>query len=471
MTARVLIVDDIATNLKLLEIKLRHEYYDVLSAPDGGTALDIAKKEQPDVILLDVMMPGINGFEVCRILKNNYCTISIPVIMITALNDVEDRRKGLESGADDFITKPINDSMLYSRIRSLLLFKGILEDLKGRYDQIIGTSNKSKEVALNNMINSIDHIDNMVIDILSEDMMNCAYLRFVLESISKSIDIKEDPYKFLAHISEHKVDLVILDGKVSKSKIMKLCSQIRATEQTRFTPIIVMIEDDLESINNFLAIGVNDFIIIPIDPYETRSRVRTQLRQKRLQDIFRSSMDNTLLLSSLDSLTGIYNRRYLDLHLKNYFDGLKENTDINIVSSALLMIDIDFFKDVNDQHGHLVGDELLRQMTNILNINLRETDILARFGGEEFIVFLYNAKPKYVHMIAERLVKVVANHVFKINNQLNLHKTISIGVYTIEDNVYDANFALEKADQALYYAKKTRNTLCIYSDLKKQEKI
>src|SRR5947209_9349117 len=132
MTARVLVVDDVELNVKLLEAKLASEYFEVVTANNGPSALDIAEGELPDIILLDVMMPRMDGFEVCRRLKSNPRTVDIPVVMVTALSDVADRLRGLEAGADDFLTKPVNDIALFARVRSLVRLKRMMDELRVR---------------------------------------------------------------------------------------------------------------------------------------------------------------------------------------------------------------------------------------------------------------------------------------------------------------------------------------------------
>src|SRR3954465_861759 len=132
MTARILVVDDIEANVRLLEAKLSAEYYEVLSASDGPTALAMAASERPDIVLLDVMMPGMDGFAVCRRLKDDPETRHLPVVLLTALHGRADRGAGLEAGADDFLTKPIDDVMLFARVRSLTRLKTVIDELRER---------------------------------------------------------------------------------------------------------------------------------------------------------------------------------------------------------------------------------------------------------------------------------------------------------------------------------------------------
>src|SRR5881394_3929991 len=132
MSARILVVDDVPANVKLLEARLSAEYFDVLTASNGAEALELCARAECDIILLDVMMPDLDGFEVCRRLKSNPATHFIPVVIITALDSPADRVRGLEAGADDFLTKPVSDVALIARVRSLSRLKLMTDELRMR---------------------------------------------------------------------------------------------------------------------------------------------------------------------------------------------------------------------------------------------------------------------------------------------------------------------------------------------------
>src|SRR5579883_352898 len=153
MSARILVVDDVDINVKLLGAKLTSEYFDVLTASNGPAALKLCAAELPDLVLLDVMMPEMDGFEVCRRLKADPKTTDIPVVMVTALSDAADRLRGLEAGADDFLTKPVNDIALFARVRSLVRLKRMMEEWRlreevcGRFATLIGDERPAEDLS------------------------------------------------------------------------------------------------------------------------------------------------------------------------------------------------------------------------------------------------------------------------------------------------------------------------------------
>ena len=164
MSGKVLVVDDLEPNLRLLEAKLKSEYYTVYTATNGFDAIDIAKEKFPDVILLDVMMPEIDGFETCRRIKNDPKLSIIPVVMVTALTDQDDRVKGLESGADDFITKPIDEFHLFARVRSLIRIKELFDELRLRDKTMSNMADKNFYSEIDDMKSKIVIIDDDVFE-------------------------------------------------------------------------------------------------------------------------------------------------------------------------------------------------------------------------------------------------------------------------------------------------------------------
>lgn len=454
MTARVLVVDDIPQNVKLLEAKLTNEYYDVASAATGLQALNKVKGFGPDIILLDVMMPELDGFETCKRLKADPDTSHIPVVMITALSDISDRVKGLDSGADDFITKPINDMHLFARVKSLVRLKMITDELRMR-DKTgaqLGIVDSAFRALNQNHIASI-----MVVD---DDVVESKQISETLTGLGHNVTVCE-PQKTIDTGSAGNFDLIIISTQLLDIDGLRLCSQVRSHEKTRHIPILILIEGDEKNllVKGF-EMGINDYIITPVDKNELIARVKTQIKRKKYQDALRSNFQESVSMAIVDSLTKLYNRRYLDAHLKNIMvDAGKNGKDL-----TLMTIDIDHFKNVNDSpgFGHHIGDEVLRQVAERILFNIRSTDLATRPGGEEFVVVMPGTDIKSGNEIAERLRQDIANTAFKISATPGTLKcTVSIGISSMKTDDTPENL-LKKSDEALYKAKNSgRNKVVI----------
>jgi len=444
VTARVLIVDDIPANLKLLDAKLTAEYFGVLKASGGAESIEIAAREQPDIILLDVMMPGIDGFETCRRLKAMPETEHIPVVMVTALNEVSDRVAGLEAGADDFLTKPLDDIALFARVKSLVRLKMVTDELRMRE-------------ATGERIGALEGSDTgraLLAEpgriLLAEDR-DSSVQRFV-ETLSDEhkLTVAEDRNDFIARASGSDFDAIIVSLSLKGEDGLRLCSEIRSTEQTRQTPIIVLVEEnDTEKLVRALDMGVNDYLVRPLDRNETVARVRTQLRRKRYQDYLRDKFQQGLELAVTDALTGLYNRRYMASHLRSQVEeGVKTGKQV-----SLLAFDIDYFKAVNDTHGHAAGDMVLKELSHRLSSNIRGIDLACRMGGEEFVVVMPDTDMAYAYSVAERLRQTIADEPFETGDA-SLDITVSVGVAVTEGADDTGDKLLDRADQALYRAKR-----------------
>lgn len=446
MTARILVVDDIPANVKLLEVKLSAEYFDVLTAPDGPSALELAQNEAPDLILSDVMMPGMDGFELCERLKADPATSHIPVVMVTALSDVADRVRGLEAGADDFLTKPVNDIALFARVRSLARLKLMMDELRVRQaasgnGEVLSESSVEVESEITDarvlLADPSRTLADKVSKYLAEDGHHTEHVKTTEEALEA--------------VQGASFDLLIVSLHLGQEDGLRLCSQFRSQDDTRHVPILLLLdEEDLPRLPKGLEIGVTDYLIKPIDRNELRARTRTQIRRLRYHDKLRDVLQSSVSLAYTDALTGVYNRRYMNAHLDRKIMEIAET----VKPVSVMMFDLDHFKSVNDTYGHTSGDEVLKELADRVSRGVRDLDLVCRYGGEEFVIVMPDADVDVAVNVAERVRRVVADEPFAISgSEEPLKVTISIGVATTRDPTETAEALIGRADEALYGAK------------------
>lgn len=441
MTARILVVDDVPANIRLLEAKLTFEYYDVLSAPDGPTALQIAARDAPDIILLDVMMPGMDGFEVCRRLKANVDTRHIPIIMVTALDGREERIRGLDAGADDFITKPIDDVILMARVRSLARLKLVTDELREREES-------GRRLGLIEGVGRLRASGGRII-VVDDDAARARRLMAGLADEHRVSQVA-DPATALA-ASRTRVDLLIINAAADSFDGLRLAAQVRSHEGSRNLPILAIVNPgDRGRMVRALEIGVNDLLPRPVDPEELSARVRTQVKRKRFADFLREKLDFSLEMAVTDALTGLHNRRYMTSQLQALIARANHGGE----TVAVLLVDIDHFKGVNDLFGHDAGDEVLREFGVRLATNVRAVDLPCRMGGEEFVVVMPGTRLEDAQRIAERIRINVEVTPFRIlGGQESLPVTVSIGVAATRGSDETPESLLKRADDGVYEAK------------------
>ncbi|MET0868935.1 MAG: PleD family two-component system response regulator [Pseudorhodoplanes sp.] len=446
MTARVLVVDDVPTNVKLLEARLSAEYFDVTTAHNGAEALAACDRAECDIVLLDVMMPDMDGFEVCRRLKSNPATHHIPVVMVTALDQPSDRVQGLEAGADDFLTKPVSDIALIARVRSLTRLKMMTDELRMRAmtSREIGIESAERE--------AITEVGKQG-RILIVDDRKSSYERIasMLEG-EHVVDVEPDPASALFRSAEGNYELIIISLSLEKFDGLRLCSQLRSLDRTRNMPILALCEpDDNARLMRGLEIGINDYLLRPVDANELHARVRTQIKRKRYTERLRDNVQMSIEAAITDGLTGLHNRRYMESHLGK----LVEQAASRGKPLAVLVLDIDFFKSINDNHGHDCGDDVLREFAIRVRKSIRGIDLACRMGGEEFVVVMPETDMAVAATVAERLRRKIASEPFPIEQgKKKIDVTISIGIASLESSHDSAARLLKRADQALYRAKR-----------------
>jgi two-component system, cell cycle response regulator len=445
LSARILVVDDLEANRRLLEAKLSTEYYDVLTARRGEEAVQTAKRERPDIILMDVMMPGgIDGFEACRRIKAMPETRHIPVVMITTLDDRDNRLRGLQAGAEDFLTKPIDDVQLIARVKSLISLKVVIDELRareasGRKLGVIGEDLRPDPVDVHRLVaGNVLLVDDNPIQI--KRIMAALGVEHRVTLLGADEPNNAPP------------DLVVVSVTAKSFDGFRVIARMRSGEPTRHLPILAVVEpDDRDRAVRALELGAHDIIVRPIDDDEIVARARTLMRRKRYMDALRTRLDQSLELAITDQLTGLYNRRFLFAQLAPLVQRAQCGGD----PVSVMVIDLDHFKRINDTYGHDIGDEVLKEFSARLSANVRPSDFACRMGGEEFVVIMPHTTGDVGCLAAERMRRQICASAFPITAaQDALPITVSIGVACSENADDSADILLKRADEGLYEAKR-----------------
>ncbi len=453
MTARVLVVDDIPTNVKLLAARLSAEYFDVLEANNGADAIEICQTGEVDLVLLDVMMPEMDGFETCNRLKQDPKTQHIPVVMVTALDQPSDKVRGLEAGADDFLTKPVDDVQLMARVKSLSRLKSLTDELRSR--AVTGQAIAIEDVV--EMTSNISTVDANIL-VIDSDAHNAKRLIETLE-VNHNVQHLPTPEDATFTLADGNFDVVVVSMALDGIDPLRVCSQIRTLEATRSLPIVLVADvPDKPKVVRGLELGVNDFILRPIERNELAARVKTQIRRHRYSNELRKNLSSTVAMAVIDGLTGLYNRRYFDRHMSVLLEKARESEK----NLGLMMLDIDFFKSVNDTHGHAAGDEVLKEFSQRMQRNIRGMDLACRYGGEEFAILLPETDLAHAKGVAERIRHAVASEPFETEMTMPLNITVSVGISINEHEDDTPEQMLKRADIALYRAKREGRNRIVY---------
>jgi two-component system cell cycle response regulator len=443
MTGRILVVDDIATNRLLMSLLLSKAYYEVEEARNGAEALEMARRNPPDLALVDVMMPGIDGYELCRQMKADPKLADVPVVMVTALDAQSDRRAALQAGADDFLTKPVRDVALFARLRSLLRMKAMTDELRLRDETL-------RDLAIDPCTPTLisPPPGACVLNVTSPETGR------VLEGmIEGELDVRmhtvSTAREAFAFLGESAPEAIMVDALGFRGFSSDFCTALRQRPEGRTAALLTLLDSgDVVTAAASLDAGANDYVMWPLDPFELTARLRTQLRYKAYADYLRASVKDGLRMAVTDGLTGLHNRRYLDAHLERMITrALAEREPLSV-----LAFDLDRFKIVNDRYGHAAGDAILREFAQRLLDNTRGVDLVTRTGGEEFIVAMPDAALEDAKIAAERVRAAVEAPSFATGREA-IQMTVSVGVAQIHARGDDSASLLARADAALYAAK------------------
>lgn len=450
MSGNILIVDDLETNLKLLEAKLLDEFYIVHTAKSGYEALEVLKNNIIDVILLDCMMPELDGFETCRIIKASPETMHIPVVIVTALTDIDDKVRGLEAGADEFLTKPVDDTALFARLKSLLNMKNIVDELRLRNDTNADLGAPQTKIKYN--------IANSKILIVNDDEVQSNNFTEVFQRITKNIRVASSMKEMNEIASSFEPNAIVISCQMENVHPARFVVALKTNQKTSNATIIMSSEEtNMDIVLKSMDLGACDYILLPLDPNELLARIKTQLQRKYYTDSLRENIDEGINLSIIDPLSGLHNRRYFETHLPNMIKKAK-NHQKNLYA---MMLDIDEFKSINSQYGHQIGDNAIKEVGKILKHNVKFSNLISRIGGEEFFIGLYNFDPK-IDEYAEELRKKIESLSIKTDDSESVKLTASIGITKLlQDDSMES--LVKRADKALFKAKESgRNRVVIF---------
>ena len=484
MKKTILLIEDSKTQLESIKLVLLRSGYEVITAIDGAEGICAAYQKMPDIIVSDIVMPNVNGYQLCRLLKNDEETKEIPIILLTILNKKLDRFWGMRAGADAYIVKDENMSSLVEEIDKLLKSKtNISRNNKIKQSNV-------QEISFQSKINDI--LDQALMEsIITNDFRNLS--EFVLDTkvLNKGI------FSLISSIIDYNVAGIFFnDRDEKKEKMLNLTihdSQVEdnVSESIKAEFFSIIFPNKFKDVNDYSheifersinkSSSINNLsqlstkIIVPI-VYADRilggiclyqvpcsktipSRIfNIILEELRILMRIKWLYSETKFLAITDGLTGLYNRRYFQQTVDIEFARAKRYSH----SLSLALFDIDHFKNINDTYGHQFGDKVLTEISKIIRDFLRKTDYVARYGGEEIIAILPETDFKYALIPMERLRKSIEEHGFDFGEK-SAKVTVSIGIAFIDPSVASEDELIKRADESLYIAKQNgRNRVELY---------
>jgi len=458
-TNKILIVDDDPLNVKLLKAKLSRNNYMTIEAFNGQECLDKVKTEYPDLILLDLMMPDIDGFEVTRRLKEDPDTKNIPIIHITALNSSADKAMALEAGADEFLNKPINTEELLTRIRSLLRLRRYQEQLVTR--SISESHFLSAEMAANPDLEKTDR--KVTILIADTNKEHVDFLKKHLDPYCSKFFVTKSGKEAALIAESEQIDIVLMDIILLEMNGHEVCRRLKKMDRSRNLQVIIITSlADLDSKLKSIELGTDDYLVKPVNELELKARIRSFIKRKVYLDILVSKYESAVKSSITDQLTKLYNHAFFKHYLKLEID----RSLLHKHYLTLVMIDIDNFKGINDSFGHQEGDRIILEVATAIRSSVRAIDVCARYGGDEFSVVLPYADAQIGNMIAERICNSICRIQQPSDGTTGTGRiSVSIGIAVCPKDAQDILGLIHKADMAMYQAKKNgKNQISYCSD-------
>ncbi|HEY9645080.1 MAG TPA: diguanylate cyclase [Chroococcidiopsis sp.] len=485
---RILVVDNTPTNVQLLRILLSKKGYEVKTAFDGETALEYVQTDPPDLILLDIFMPEMDGYEVCKYLKINPKTCDIPIIFISAQDEIEGKVKAFESGGVDYIIKPFHAAEVLARVETHLTIRRLQRQLQAQNETLQQEIHVRKQAeislhqqaererlmmqisqrirqslrledTLNTTVQEVQqllHADRAIIFRIQDETQGTVLVESVdapWESICGRA--LHDPCFAEHYIERYRQGRVYAIADIYNPPLTPCYVNMLSAFQVRANLIVPIVQK--EQLWGLLIVHqCSDARHWQSWEIELLQQLATQLaiaiQQSELYEQLTVANHELERLATLDGLTQVANRRRFDEYLQQeWIRSQREQMPL-----SLILCDVDHFKHYNDHYGHQMGDLCLKQVAQAIRTHAqRPADLVARYGGEEFVIVLPNTDPEGACHIAARINdEMQALKIPPAASGVCDHVTISIGVSTVMPSHERSPATLiETADQALYQVK------------------
>ncbi|WP_324753681.1 diguanylate cyclase [Roseovarius sp. Pro17] len=462
MSGKILIVDAVATNRIVLKVKLSAAHFEVHQASSGGGAMAIARDLRPDLIIVGAALTDMECGDLIAALRARPDLAIVPIVALLPEDTGEARVAALRAGADDVISQPIDERIMLARLRGLLRQHHALQDMRLNAGPDCAAGFGEAQGGL---------LRAGRITILGVHMSDAMALRTRLRSsCHHQITALEAGGPVTGSPGAPAADVfVMLIPEGANETGLELMAELRASPEARHSRIVCLVPIGSRALAaSLLDLGASDVIIGPAELDELTLRLTRQIQRKQAVDHLRTRLHDGLRAAMIDPLTGLYNRRFAMPFLKE----LAMANGSQARSFAVMLADLDHFKQINDRLGHAAGDRVLCHVADLLGSSVREVDLVARIGGEEFLIVMPGANGAEARQAADRLCRRIAEAGITIRGQSQpAHVTVSIGVAmgeTANEGAEDEDAngridaLLEQADRALYRAKaRGRNTVTI----------
>jgi len=448
-SARILIVEDDPRSARMVSAHLQSAGYRVDIANLASEAQQKAETALPDLILCDVCLPDMDGIQLTSWMRQRFADANLPIALITSSDDSKILSRGLEAGADDFLAKPVNSLELRSRVRSLLRSKFMGDELRARQRASVPSSDQDASASSSRDGERKDQTPCVVV--IEDSPQERRLMQAQLTELKCETRGAETAEAGMALIRECSPDLIVLDLLLPTCHGYEFIATLKKDRDCMHVPILVVsalseVEDRVKA----LELGADDYITKGFERVEFEARVRRLLRLKDSLDKLNSRCNQALQKAVTDDLTGLFTAGFMRETLQSQLSYARRSEE----PFSLIFGDIDHFKQVNDCHGHAAGDAVLRSVATAISQVARQSDTVARNGGEEFVVLLPHTNRAGAVLFAERMREAVAAIETQVGDGQPIKVTMSLGVATFPEDAADGESLLERGDVAMYLAKR-----------------